>query len=66
MRGRVGDERTGATEQLDARELADLAVHGDGGGGLKVGFAEKARGYGALQIAERRPIGRDGDLFNRA
>ena len=32
LRGGVGDERAGAAEELDAGQLAELAIEGKGGG----------------------------------
>ena len=61
LRCGVGDERTGAAEELEAGNLADLAVEGDGRRVAESALREQPRGGGAFKRAERSAVGGDGD-----
>ena len=50
LRGGIGDQRTGAAEELDAGKLAQLIVEGDGGGGAQR-FAVSRRVVAGLSSA---------------
>ena len=57
----VGDERTGTAEELEAGNLADLAVESDGRRFAENALREEPRRRRAFKRAERRAVGSDGD-----
>jgi len=59
LRGGVGDQRTGAAEELEAGKLAELVVECGRGGGAEGLLSEEARGDGAFERAERGAVGGD-------
>ena len=66
LRRGIGDERTGAAEELYAGKLAELVVHGDCSCGAKRGRREDACGDRAFNSPSGSTIGGDGDLLGFA
>ena len=64
LRRRIRHQRTGAAEQLHARQLPQLVVHGYGGRALQCRLRKLPRDRGALQLAQGRAIRRNGHLLD--
>ena len=63
LRGGVGDQRTGAAEQLHAGKLAQFAVERDGGCSGELVAGEFAGAGRTFKRTQRRPVGGDSDLL---